>query len=101
MIGPRPLNLAPVNPLGSELGGVAEVGFDFLRGLGLPLEASIVTSESRICVVLNPIGFGGLLAGLEPGVLLLDEEGHSSFSRGWRYGPAHWASISKIPGQAH
>ena len=65
MIGLRPLNLAPVSSFGSELGGVAEVCFGFLRGLGLPLEASIVTSESRTCLVLNPIGFGGLSAGLE------------------------------------
>lgn len=68
-----------MNPLGSELGGVAEVCFGFLRGLELPLEASIVMSESRICLVLNPIGFGGLLAGLELGALLLDEEGNPSF----------------------
>ena len=88
MIGPRPLKPTPVNPLGSELGGVAEVCVDFLRGLGLPLEASIVTSESRICLVPNLLGFGSPLAGLELRLLSLDEEGHS-FSRGWMYGSAN------------
>lgn len=70
-----------MEPFDTEVGDIAEICFGFLDRLELPLAASMVPSEPRLCLAVDSIGFGCLLAGMGLGVLLLDVEDDSSSLR--------------------